>query len=377
MDNILDLIVIDDSNDDVDLLVRYLCKHGVNATARHVDTPATLLTALAHHTPDVVICDYSMPELNAPEAHAIVRAAGLDVPFIVCSGAIGEEAAVECMRAGAHDFIPKDRLQRLVPVIEREIAEAKTRAELRRTAVELRRADKLRALGQMAAGVSHDLRNLFNPMTLYLRLVERALDREQPNEARSHLAEVRVAITRATEALDRLRDYSRQAPEPPTEEVDLNHLVESAISLAHARIISLSAATVVNRRLGKIVPLELRSGEVLDALINLLINAIEALGETGGTILVSTGRVDKACFVEVRDDGPGMSAEVEARAFEPFFTTKGIEGTGLGLAMVYACMQRHQGRIEIETSSGNGTAFCLWFPVVEQRLNGEGNQAAL
>ncbi len=358
----LDLLVIDDSEDDFDLLLRHLRKHGIQVQARRVDSRTALQAAIAERAPAAVICDYSMPALTAPAAQSQLRDAGLDIPFIVCSGAIGEEAAVECMRAGAHDFIPKDRLQRLVPVLERELAESENRAELRRTAHELRRADKLRALGQMAAGVSHDLRNLLHPMALYVRLVEKALDRGDADEVRGNLGEVKKAIGRATEALDRLRDYSRQAPEPSSEQADLNGLVEAAINLAHARIVSLHAATTIERHLGEVGPVELRSGEVVNALVNLLINAIEALGPKGGLIRVATGRSDGECFVEVVDNGPGMPADVEARAFEPFFTTKGSDGSGLGLAMVYACVQRHGGRVELRTSVGKGTTFRLNFP---------------
>ena len=359
----LDLLVIDDTDDDYALLVRYLKKQGLFVTARRVDTPAALQAAIAERPPEAVICDYSMPELTAPRAQEILRSAGLDVPFIVCSGAIGEEAAVECMRAGAHDFIPKDRLQRLVPVLERELVEAGTRAELRRAAAELQRAEKMRALGQMAAGVSHDLRNLLHPMSLYVRLVDRALERNQLGEARDNLGEVKKAIVRATEALDRLRDYSRQTPEPATARTDLNALVDGAIALAHARIVSLKAATTVERELGQLPLVEVRQSEVADALLNLLVNAIEALGKGGGTIVVSTGCTTDQCYIEVRDDGPGMPPEVETRVFEPFFTTKGLDGTGLGLAMVYSCMQRHKGRVELTTGVGKGTAFRLWFPL--------------
>ncbi|MBI4815775.1 MAG: response regulator [Deltaproteobacteria bacterium] len=360
---LIDLLIIDDLEADFALLVRHLKKQGLEVQARRVETASELISALAEHAPDVVISDYSMPHLTAPQAQAVIKSAGIDVPFIVCSGVIGEEAAVECMRAGAQDFIPKDRLQRLVPAIERELAEAGNRAELRRAEAELRRTAKMNALGQMAAGVSHDLRNLLNPMGLYLRLVERALDRGQFGEVRQQLVDLRTSLVRATEALDRLRDYSRQAPSAPTQEADLNGLVESAITIAHARIYGLSAKTTIERQLTELPKLNVRGSEIVDVFVNLLVNAVEALGPKGGTIWVKSGRVGDDCFVEVTDDGPGIAPEVVSRVFEPFFTTKGAEGTGLGLAMVRACVERHSGRIELETRIGAGSTFRLWFPV--------------
>jgi signal transduction histidine kinase len=106
-----------------------------------------------------------------------------------------------------------------------------------------------------------------------------------------------------------------------------------------------------------------RSGEIVSALVNLVVNAIDAM-PSGGTITLRTGQTDTSSWVAVQDDGPGMPPEIERRVFEPFFTTKGEEGTGLGLAMVYACMQRHGGSVALETAPGRGTTFTLSFPKV-------------
>jgi signal transduction histidine kinase len=105
----------------------------------------------------------------------------------------------------------------------------------------------------------------------------------------------------------------------------------------------------------------MHTDEVLSAVVNLVVNAIDAMPE-GGIVKVSTGARDEGVAVTVADNGPGMSPEVQARVFEPFFTTKGAEGTGLGLAMVFATMQRHSGAVSLETSPGNGARFTLWFP---------------
>jgi signal transduction histidine kinase len=105
-----------------------------------------------------------------------------------------------------------------------------------------------------------------------------------------------------------------------------------------------------------------RGGELVSALVNLIVNAIDAVGPTGGTIMLRTGEANGGSFLEVEDDGPGMPPDVEKRVFEPFFTTKGAEGTGLGLAMVYATVQRHGGSVTLETAVGKGTKFRLWFP---------------
>ena len=107
--------------------------------------------------------------------------------------------------------------------------------------------------------------------------------------------------------------------------------------------------------------------DIVSALVNLIVNAIDAL-TSGGTITLRTGKTDRDVWAQVSDDGPGMPPEIERRVFEPYFTTKGDEGTGLGLAMVYACMERHGGSVKLETAPGQGTTFTLSFPLpVEPR----------
>ena len=106
-----------------------------------------------------------------------------------------------------------------------------------------------------------------------------------------------------------------------------------------------------------------RPADIVSAMVNLIVNAIEAMNG-GGTIVLRTGASDNQGWVQVSDDGPGMAPGVESRIFEPFFTTKGDDGTGLGLAMVYACMQRHGGTVKVDTAPGKGTTFTLSFPNV-------------
>ena len=102
--------------------------------------------------------------------------------------------------------------------------------------------------------------------------------------------------------------------------------------------------------------------EMVSALVNLIVNAIDAIVEKGSAVVLRSGQDAGASWVEVSDDGPGMSAEVAKRAFEPFFTTKGQDGTGLGLAMVYATMQRHGGNVTLDTALERGTTIRLCFP---------------
>ena len=125
----LSVLVVEDSEDDAELVIRALRRGGLYPRAERVDTHAAMDTALRRQTWDLVISDYSMPQFSGPAALALVRGRGLDTPFIIVSGVIGEDAAVAAMKAGAHDYIRKGDLARLVPAVERELREAEMRGQ--------------------------------------------------------------------------------------------------------------------------------------------------------------------------------------------------------------------------------------------------------
>jgi signal transduction histidine kinase len=240
-------------------------------------------------------------------------------------------------------------------------------AELRASRETLARTEKLRALGQMAAGLSHDLKNILNPLLMHAQIAQRAALRGDTSQINESLEECKSVIRRGVETLERLRTFSRQSPEARATAIDLDALVREAIAIARPRMSS-GAGTLsrIVEDLGKPPPVLARGDEVVAALVNLVVNAIDAM-PGGGTITLQTGRDGDRAFVRVADNGPGMPPDVQARVFEPFFTTKGVEGTGLGLAMVFATMQRCKGSVSLETAPGKGAAFTLWFPVAEAR----------
>lgn len=127
MDRPLRALVVEDSADDAELMLRELRRDGYSVTFERVDTPQAMSAALDGETWDIVLSDHSMPQFSAPAALRLLRDSGLDLPFIIVSGAIGEEGAVAAMRAGAHDYISKDNLARLTVAVERETREAEIR----------------------------------------------------------------------------------------------------------------------------------------------------------------------------------------------------------------------------------------------------------
>src|SRR5215208_376216 len=131
MKQMLRVLVIEDSADDAELIVREIERGGYTLDWKRVETKADMQIALSGQPWDVILSDYSMPHFSAMAALATLKASGLDIPFIVISGTIGEETAVAALKTGAHDFLVKDKLARLIPALERELRDAEVRRSRR------------------------------------------------------------------------------------------------------------------------------------------------------------------------------------------------------------------------------------------------------
>jgi signal transduction histidine kinase/ActR/RegA family two-component response regulator len=232
--------------------------------------------------------------------------------------------------------------------------------------------ERLRALGQMASGVAHDINNAISPIALY---TESLLEHEQTlsDRARSYLRTIQRAIADVAQTVTRMREFYRQRDqEALLTPVNLNELVEQAITLTRARWSDMAQerGVVIDMRteLATDIPLVLGTeSDIRDALTNLIFNAVDAM-PSGGTLSIRTKLPEQkqeigGAVLEVADSGTGMDEETRRRCIEPFFTTKGERGTGMGLAMVYGMAKRHGAQIEIDSVLGQGTTIRLGFAV--------------
>src|SRR5512138_1920799 len=137
MGTYLRILIIEDSQDDAHLILREVQRGGYKVESERVETAEAMQAALARQRWDLIICDFSLPHFSAPKALEVLKKSGYDIPFIIVSGTIGEESAVNALKAGAHDFIIKGNFARLIPAIQRELKEAEVRRERREREREL------------------------------------------------------------------------------------------------------------------------------------------------------------------------------------------------------------------------------------------------
>ena len=492
---VLHLLVVDDSEDDAQLVMREFRKEGILTDWRRVDTRSAMEAALLEDTWDLVICDHKMPSFSSAGALDVMRKLALDLPFIIVSGAAPEDLVTAAMRQGAHDFISKNAMVRLVPAARRELKEAALRRDRRgmesrlvasethrallAAAVEqvadaiaitdpaglvsyvnrsfeqlsgcdpaqilgwplggllggqpldgmiaqaaagqvwegritlpagagaareldlscspvrdpdqavrnlvavlrdvtkevelerqLRQAQKMDALGILAAGVAHDFNNSLTTILASAELIQCRVPEDSPLlpkvEAILHAGHDAAELTR------RILGFSRKADEKRVP-LDFTTLVRESLRTLQG---SLAGNVELSHELTSGVWVEGDPVLLQQVVLNLAINAMQAMQPMGGHLHVSLTEAapgipaagGRSALLTVRDTGCGMDPRVQEQIFEPFFTTKPAgEGTGLGLAMVHATVTKTGGTVTVESAPGQGTTFRVQLPCAPGR----------
>jgi PAS domain S-box-containing protein len=247
--------------------------------------------------------------------------------------------------------------------------------DLRQTQQVVAQQDRLKALGQMASGIAHDINNAITPLAISTEM----LLETEPHlsaEARATLVMMQHAIEDVAHTVSGLRGFYREREsQPALTAVDLDALLKEVVALTRARWSDMPqergvAIAVSTEAAPDALRIDGVESELRQALINLVFNAVDAMPD-GGALTLRTRVIGSAIAsrppdriaIEVADTGIGMSAEIRQRCLEPFFTTKGERGTGLGLAMVYGVVQRHNADIELDSEVGKGTTVRLTFAI--------------
>jgi len=253
--------------------------------------------------------------------------------------------------------------EKLIVAVAREVALIVERREAGEEKSKLQRqlihADRLATIGQLAAGVAHELNEPLGSILGFAQLVQRCPDLPQP--AGRDTEKIITASLYAREVIKKLMVFARQMP-PKKVPVDLNQVVEDGFYFLEARCVK--AGIEVARDLARDLPqITADPAQLKQVLVNLVVNAVQAMPD-GGTLTVGTQADDGTVSLVVRDTGVGMSPEIQERIFLPFFTTKDVdEGTGIGLAVVHGIVTAHGGSIEVQSQPGAGTRFEIRLPV--------------
>jgi two-component system cell cycle sensor histidine kinase/response regulator CckA len=371
----LRVLMVEDSEDDALLLLQELKRGGYAPESRRVDTPDAVRAALAKHPWDLVVSDYRLPGFNALAALKLVQETGKDLPFIIVSGVVSDEDAVAAMRAGAHDYVTKGKLARLIPIIVRELREAEQRRENKQLQQEQAlQSQKLEVIGRVASGVVHDFNNLLTAISGNAELGTLAL--ATGHQAAGNLDEIRQAVERATSLTRQLLAFTRRQT-LDLSVMDLNELVTDMARMLK-RLVG-DEIELVSLLSPDLKTTKANTGQCQQVLVNLVVNARDAMPQ-GGTITIRTANVAPkpdaagaapASYVSlsVMDTGTGMSGEVKAHIFERLFTTKEPgKGTGLGLSTCQDIIRQSGGYMEVQSTVGQGTTFTVCLPQTKEPL---------
>jgi PAS domain S-box-containing protein len=321
------------------------------------------------YEPDVVEAPFDFPRRLAGAGLRSLVAVPLTVNAQVIAVLLVAQAKPASFSSTDCEF-----LKQLGDLVALAVAQSQLQGALRETNDELCQSqqalmqqERLRALGQMAGGIAHDINNAIAPAMIYSEwLLEQEGGLSVPG--RRQLTTIKRAIEDVAHTVARLREfYRRDEAQAPAVAVDLNEMVAQVIDLTHARWHDMPQQRgMVVRLVTELAPglpvINAVASEIRESLINLVFNAVDAMPD-GGTLTLRTALADAHIVVEVADTGIGMDDDTRRRCLEPFFTTKGERGTGLGLAMVYGIAERHGATIDITSAVGGGTTIRLTFPM--------------
>lgn len=378
MAQILRVLIVEDSQDDFDVLLREIRRAGFDVAAEKVATLAGISEALRRQKWDIVLSDYALAAFTALNVLKIVQEEARDLPVVIISGSVNERTVVEAIRAGAFDYMMTDNLLRLGPAIERALRESALRKERKLLEEQFLQSQKMEAIGRLAGGIAHDFNNLLTIISGYTQLLLTRTTVE--DSSRSSLEEIERAAGRAADLTRQLLAFSRrQALQPRV--VDLNELVANMEKMLR-RMIG-EDVEVVTVPSSNLKPVKADPGQIEQVIMNLALNSRDAMPH-GGKLIIETANVmldgnyvrehvgtkpGPYAMLAITDTGVGMNAETRSHMFEPFFTTKEAgRGTGLGLATVYGIVKQSGGSTWVYSEVGIGTTVKVYLPAVSDAV---------
>jgi signal transduction histidine kinase len=399
---------VEDDPLDAEYVETQLSEAGLSFEITRVESSEDFRNALEARAPDLILCDYNLPRFDGLEALRIAQETLQQAPFIFLSGGIGEHLAVECLHRGATDYVLKGNPARLIPAVKRALEESRIKRAKEQAERELAHGEKMVLLGQLSAGIAHEINNPITYINLNMETLKdyseklatmfqksRDLFGQMPSDPEELLRrwtefrqwhdanEKRAAVLiedvgrLAQETLDgglrvaditqRLRRFSRQERHEAVE-VNLEECLETALKIGWNEIKNKAR---IRRHYPAVLPVvKGHPNQLTQVFLNLVVNAAQAIPGRGDIDLEIAEEGDYAA-IRVSDSGKGFSRETLDRLFTPFFTTKPAgEGTGLGLYVSKGIVEGHGGVMRAANAPGGGAVFTVELPLLTRAPNG-------
>lgn len=393
------ILMVDDEVSSTCLMTNFLNRIGYTQL-QSINDSTRVFEAVETFAPDLILLDLAMPGLNGFEILHALRAdrQNEQIPVLVLTGDPSAKNKRRALAAGATDLLVKPfdpsevsmRIRNLLQshflrleiqeqnrlleerVRERTCQLEKALTDLQAAQRQAVQQERLSAFGEMAGGVVHDFSNALMSVIGYSEmLITNATARADEATALEYLRIINTAGRDGAHVVSRLRDFYRPRDAADLfEPLDLSEIVLQSVALARPRCAKRESDKAVSfqTELDDEATAAGIGAELREVLTNLIFNALDAMPDAG-VITLKTRQEGNAAIIEVIDTGTGMNSEVRGRCLEPFFTTKGDHGTGLGLAMVFGIIKRHQGTLEIDSEPSKGTTIRIRLPACAPQAN--------
>jgi len=405
------ILIVDDQATNVRVLTAVL-EYAGYSNVRGISDSRTAMEVFLEYSPDLIMLDLHMPHVDGlavmDQLAGVIDSSDY-LPVLVLTGDVTLEAKERALSHGAHDFLSKPlnstevqlRVKNLLQTrylhqqlkaqnesLERQVherthlAEELTRANcgleetnrrLKDTQAQLIHSEKMAALGELVAGIAHEINNPLAFVLSNLFTVETGIDQIAP-EAAPHLSEqslrklhkIRARLREMGDGLDRvkglvlnLRTFSR-LDEGEFKTIDVAESLDSALVFLNHRM---NGRIQIEKNYGPGRLLACYGGRLNQVFMNLIANAVDSIS-ADGKVAITTSQTGDIFSISVKDTGTGIPEAIRGRIFDPFFTTKAVgQGSGLGLAISYGIVQDHQGSIEVRSQEGVGSEFEVRIPM--------------
>ncbi len=367
------ILIVEDNAGDADLVAEHFEDSYLDVELLVTPRLSSATAILREEPIDCVLLDLGLPDVRGTETVVRLREVAPDVPVVVLTGFDDAAIAGSCVRLGAQEYLEKGQLS------PRSLAQAVELAMLRvsesRVRRELLQNDRLRSIGLLAAGIAHEVNNPLTVLHMNLQALQDWVTRQARDQSfrdiiEPILVDCQDGADRIARIVGRLNAFARADEEQPRTVLDVEQTIHDAVRLTTHQWRGHCELELDIQSLPKVFGYP---GQLTQVLVNLLLNAAQAIGPVGrGLIRIETRMRDQMVEIQVIDDGPGMPPAVLRRVFDPFYTTKDrSQGTGLGLALCQGIIKGHGGSLTAVSTPGDGSTFTITLPPSDRDVTHE------